>query len=198
MLAGDHTRLGKEVSTATPPLIIVFSLAGDHTRLGKEVSTATPPLIIVFSLAGDHTRLGRLSQKSENQQKFSNASLLSTLLNTRATMTLAVENFYPAGIETRISQMEETITHQHNLVLHRLDHLSTLLFVRTPSAHYAEPSVRAPPVSVSSPLSPPSLPADPPVPSSPLASGLRSHPPTPMPMTSTPPIKPWQVLLMCC
>ena len=53
MLAGDHTRLGKEVSTATPPLIIVFSLAGDHTRLGKEVSTATPPLIIVFSLAGD-------------------------------------------------------------------------------------------------------------------------------------------------
>ena len=83
-------------------------LAGDHTRLGKEVSTATPPLIIVFSLAGDHTRLGRLSQKSENQQKFSNVSLLSTLLNTRATMTLAVENFYPAGIETRISQMEET------------------------------------------------------------------------------------------
>jgi hypothetical protein len=102
-------------------------------------------------------------------------------------MKLTFEKFYPAGIETRISQMEQTITHQHTLLLQRLDLLSTLLFVRTPSASYPERPAWAPPVSVSSPLSPPSLPADPPVPTSPLNSGL------PTQMTSAPPIKPRQL-----
>ena len=97
-----------------------------------------------------------------------------------------------AGIETRISQMEQTMTHQHNLLLHRLDHLSTCLFVRTPNANYPPPPQErpawAPPVSsVSSPVSPPSLPADHQVPTSPLISGL------PTQMTSTPPIKPWKL-----
>ena len=138
-------------------------------------------------LVGDNTRLGTNSQKSERKkQKFSKFRLLSTL-TVRATMKLTFEKFYPAGIETRISQMEQTITHQHTLLLQRLDLLSTLLFVRTPSANYPERPAWAPPVSVSSPLSPSSLPADPPVPTSPLNSGL------PTQMTSTPPIKPWQL-----
>jgi len=137
-------------------------------------------------LAGDNTRLGTNSQKSEAKKEVLKIPPPKPLI-VRATMKLTFDKFCPAGIEIRISQMEQTITHQHSLLLQRLDLLSTLLFVRTPSANYPERPAWAPPVSVSSPLSPSFLPADPPVPTSPLNSGL------PTQMTSTPPIKPWQL-----
>jgi len=106
-------------------------------------------------------------------------------------------------IESRVAQMQQTMQEQHDVVLHRLDHLSTLLLVRTPSAGYAEYLNQAKTPQFSPPSSPPaagpSIPdcartafvsraPNPPPRTMPL-SGTTSLPKTPV--ITTPPIRPF-------